>query len=52
MVKNPVQSTIQEIKQLPQTDNDNRAGLLSLIGSSLMVSLVIFGLGKKKKHEN
>ena len=51
-VKNPVQSTIQDTKQLPQTGSDNRAGLLSLIGSSLMASLAIFGLGKKKKHEN
>ena len=51
-VKNPVQSTIQDTKQLPQTGNDNRAGLLSLIGSSLMASLAVFGLGKKKKHEN
>ena len=51
-VKNPVQSTVQDAKQLPQTGNDNRAGLLNLIGSSLMASLVIFGLSKKKKHEN
>ena len=52
MVKNSGQSTIQDTKQLPQTGNDNRAGLLSLIGSSLMASLAIFGLSKKKKHEN
>lgn len=51
-VKNPVQSTVQDTKQLPQTGNDNRVGLLSLIGSSLMASLAIFGLSKKKKHEN
>ena len=51
-IKNPVQSTMQDTKQLPQTGNDNRAGLLSLIGSSLMASLAVFGLGKKKKHEN
>ena len=51
-INNPAQSTMQDTKQLPQTGNDNRAGLLSLIGSSLMASLAIFGLGKKKKHEN
>ena len=51
-VKNPIQSTIQDTKQLPQTGNDNRAGLLGLIVSSLMASLAVFGLGKKKKHEN
>ena len=51
-VKNSGQSTMQDTKQLPQTGNDNRAGLLSLIGSSLMASLAIFGLSKKKKHEN
>ena len=38
--------------KLPQTGNDKQAGLLSLIGTSLMVSLAIFGLSKKKKHEN
>lgn len=43
---------MQDTKQLPQTSNDDRAGLLSLIGSSLMAGLVIFGFGKKKKHEN
>ena len=43
---------MQDTNQLPQTGNDNRAGLLSLIGSSLMASLAVFGLGKKKKHEN
>ena len=51
-INNPAQSTMQDTKQLPQTGNDNRAGLLSLIGSSLMASLAVFGLGKKKKHEN
>ena len=51
-VKNPVQSTMQGTKQLPQTGNDKQAGLLSLVGTSLMASLAIFGLGKKKKHEN
>lgn len=51
-MKNSAQSTMQDTKQLPQTGNDNRAGLLSLIGSSLMASLAIFGLNKKKKHEN
>lgn len=51
-INNPAQSTMQDTKQLPQTGNDNRAVLLSLIGSSLMASLAIFGLGKKKKHEN
>ena len=51
-IKNSGQSTMQDTKQLPQTGNDNRAGLLSLIGSSLMASLAIFGLSKKKKHEN
>ena len=51
VIKNSVQSTVQDTKQLPQTGNDNRSGLLSLIGSSLMASLAIFGLSKKKKHE-
>lgn len=51
-IKNSAQSTMQDTNQLPQTGNDNRAGLLSLIGSSLMASLAVFGLGKKKKHEN
>ena len=51
-VKNSVQSTMQDTKQLPQTGNDKQVGLLSLVGSSLMASLAIFGLGKKKKHEN
>ena len=51
-IKNSAQSTMQDTKQLPQTGNDKQAGLLSLIGSSLMASLAIFGLGKKKKHEN
>ena len=51
-IKNSVQSTMQDTKQLPQTGNDKQAGLLSLIGSSLMASLAIFGLSKKKKHEN
>lgn len=51
-VKNSAQSTMQDTKQLPQTGNDNRAGLLSLVGSSLITGLAIFGLNKKKKHEN
>ena len=51
-IKNSGQSTMQDTNQLPQTGNDNRAGLLSLIGSSLMAGLAFFGLGKKKKHEN
>ena len=51
-VKNSAQSTMQDTKQLPQTGNDNRAGLLSLVGSSLIAGLAIFGLNKKKKHEN
>ena len=51
-VKNSAQSTMQDTKQLPQTGNDKQAGLLSLVGSSLMAGLAIFGLNKKKKHEN
>ena len=51
-VKNSVQSTTQDTKQLPQTGNDEQANLLSIIGGSLMTSLAIFGLGKKKKHKN
>ena len=51
-IKNSGQSTMQDTKQLPQTGNDKQAGLLSLIGGSLMASLAIFGLSKKKKHEN
>ena len=51
-VKNSAQSTMQDTKQLPQTGNDKQAGLLSLVGSSLMAGLAIFGLSKKKKHEN
>lgn len=51
-VKNSAQSTMQDTERLPQTGNDDRAGLLSLIGSSLMAGLAIFGLSKKKKHEN
>ena len=51
-IKNSAHSTMQDTKQLPQTGNDNRAGLLSLIGSSLMAGLAFFGLGKKKKYEN
>ena len=38
--------------KLPQTGNDKQAGLLSLIGTSLMASLEVFGLSKKEKHEN
>ena len=44
-----VQKTNQNTKQLPQTGNDNRAGLLSLIGGSLMASLAVLGLNKKRK---
>ena len=51
-VKNSAQSTTQDTKQLPQTGNDEQANLLSIIGGSLMTSLAIFGLGKKKKHKN
>lgn len=51
-VKNPARSTMQDTKRLPQTGNDKQAGLLSLVGSSLMAGLAIFGLSKKKKHEN
>ena len=51
-IKNSAQSTMQTTNQLPQTGNDKQAGLLSLVGSSLMASLAIFGLSKKKKHEN
>ena len=50
-IKNSAQSTMQDTKQLPQTGNDKQAGLLSLVGSSLMASLAVLGLGKKK-HEN
>ena len=52
IVKNSAQSTTQDTKQLPQTGNDEQANLLSIIGGSLMTSLAIFGLGKKKKHKN
>ena len=52
IVKNSVQSTTQDTKQLPQTGNDEQANLLSIIGGSLMASLALFGLGKKKKHKN
>ena len=51
-VKNSAQSTTQDTKQLPQTGNDEQANLLSIIGGSLMASLALFGLGKKKKHKN
>ena len=51
-VKNSAKSTMQDTKRLPQTGNDKQAGLLSLVGSSLMAGLAIFGLSKKKKHEN
>ena len=51
-VKNSAQSTTQDTKQLPQTGNDEQANLLSIIGGSLMTSLALFGLGKKKKHKN
>ena len=51
-VKNSTQSTTQDTKQLPQTGNDEQANLLSIIGGSLMTSLALFGLGKKKKHKN
>lgn len=50
--KNSAQSTMQDTKQLPQTGNDKQAGVLSLVGSSLIAGLAIFGLSKKKKHEN
>lgn len=52
IVKNSAQSTTQDTKQLPQTGNDEQANLLSIIGGSLMASLALFGLGKKKKHKN
>ena len=51
-VKNSAQLTTQDTNQLPQTGNDEQASLLSIIGGSLMTSLAIFGLGKKKKHKN
>ena len=51
-VKNSAQSTTQDTKQLPQTGNNEQANLLSIIGGSLMTSLALFGLGKKKKHKN